>query len=344
MDSNRSLDNYSPRELEAASALLEVFGRPIQFDPARWTAEASTEDEIPAGEVEMADAPTDSIPSLTTDQPQATIPSESSTKAWFHDLLDRIPLKNFMRFGLRPAQLDEEGERRLEAVLVEMPERSCIQEAAWYLEENEWSVEDAIKQYKKDEAARRNTNNATYQQALQAANSVTKQSFSQDLLEFRIKETVGTRRYKYPNSKEFNVDNPNHLRSLNHWLADMTRVRGPLPVIPAASGSDRNWKAGEERYLQNLYADKKDDFAVGKLPDMAKMIEELNSVTVGRYMPGRTNPCSARTVTSANAWLDRTWKKDDQGNRVAQKQRYASALRILKKQEEEEAEYSQFVK
>lgn len=390
MEPNRSLGDYTPEEVEAAAALLQIHNTPIKFDPSSWTAEASTENDPPAestqspsyhtseeldvatallqiyntsldpnpsswtvegnamndrstGDNDMADAPSDSAAALTTNQPPILPSTESGSKTWFHDLLERVPLKKFVRFGMRPSQLDAEGERRLEAVLVEMPERSCVQEAAWYLEENKWVVADAIDQYKKDEATRASQNSAGYQQALQAANSVTKQSFSQDLLDFRIKETVGTRRYTFPGAEEFNVDNPDHIRALNHWRADLTRLRGPLPNIPAPTGTDKYWKEGEERFLQNLYANKKDEYAVGGLPDMAKLVEELNLVTVGRYMPGKVIPCAGRTITSANAWLDRTWKKDDQGNRIIHQQRYISAVKILNKSEEEQAEYNRFV-
>lgn len=250
-----------------------------------------------------------------------------------------------MRYGVRPTQLDAEGERRVAEVLVKMPERSSIQEAAWYLDANNWNAQDAIAQYQRDETIRADFQTAIYRERLQAANSVTKQNFKLGLLQYRIPEGAGMRRrYDFPTSSDFDIDNADHLQALNHWLTDMARLRGPLPNIPAASGADREWTDGECRYLQNLYASKREDFSIGKPPDMVKMIDDFNKVFVGRYMPGRVHPCSARTVSSANAWLDRVWKKDDLGNRLIHQQRYASATNILRHREEEEAEYHQFTR
>ena len=343
VDYNRSQTGDTPEELGAATALLEIQSNPVEIGSSSMDVEASNMNEVHAGDNAMADAPTDSAVPLTTAQPPTLPNTEQSPKTWFHDLLDRVPLKKFVRFGLRTPQLNAEGEHRIEAVLVAMPERSCVQEAAWYLEENNWVVRKAIAQYQQDEAARANQNSAEYQQALQAAKSVTKQSFTRDLLEFRIQEATGTRRYNFPGAEDFNIDNPNHLRALNHWRADLTRMRGPLPTIPAPTGADKYWKPGEERFLQYRYAHRKDDYAVGGTPDMAKLVGELNLVTVGRYMPGKLVPCAGRTVTSANAWIDRTWKKDNQGNRILFQQRYNSSLNILRKREEEEAEYDRLV-
>ncbi|KEF57052.1 uncharacterized protein A1O9_07242 [Exophiala aquamarina CBS 119918] len=343
MESNRSSNDYTPEELEAAAGFLQLFDTPIDFSPSSWSLEAGTESKLPACDNGLADTSIDSAAPLASTHPLPLTSTEPSSKTWFHGLLGRVPLKKFLRFGLRTAQLDAEGERRLEALLVEMPERSCVQEAAWYLEENKWNVNDAIAQYKEDEAARASQNSTEYQQALQAANTVTKQNFSHDLLDFRIKETVGTRRYTFPGAEEFDIDNPDHLRALNHWRADLARVRGPLPNIPVPTGTDKYWKKGEERYLQYRYANKKDEYAVGALPDMAKLVDELNYVTVGRYMPEKVIPCAGRTVTSANAWLDRTWKRDSQGNRIIHQQRYISAIKILNRRDEEQAEYDRFV-
>lgn len=350
MDSSRSINDndasgFTAHELEAVAGLLKL----SQSDQRIPTTEASTEDSPQASDANKADRSTDAnLPRTTgqipaTGQTPATCDSNTERKTWFHDLLPRVPLKNFMRYGVRPTQLDAEGERRIAEVLVEMPERSSIQEAAWYLDANNWNAQDAVAQYQRDETIRADFQTAIYRERLQAANSVTKQNFNPGLLQYRIPEGAGMRRrYDFPTSGDFDIDNADHLRALNHWLADMARLRGPLPNIPAASGADREWTDGECRYLQNIYASKREDFAVGKPPDMVKMIEDFNKVFVGRYMPGRVDPCSARTVSSANAWLDRVWKKDDLGNRLIHQQRYASATNILRHREEEEAEYRQF--
>ena len=368
MDSSKQVNNndahgLTAAELEAIAGLIQL----VQSDQGQSTTEASADGETLVAKAMKANSPPhantllgnpSSVPAsmstpptnpnsrVASNQPTAirpTVNNNAGSTTWFHDLLSRVPLKSFMRYGMRPMQLDTEGERRLEAVLTAMHQRSCIQEAAWYLDDNNWDVQDAITQYQYDEACRAKDQTGTYQRALQETNSVTLQNFDQGLLQYRIREGGGMRRrYDLPNASSFDVNCADHLRALNHWLADMSRMRGPLPEIPAASGSDREWTDSEGRYLQNLYASKKEDFAIGKPPDMARIVEEFNKVFVGRYLPGRVKPCPARTVSSANAWLDRVWKRDEPGNRLNLQQRYASAMNILQHRKDEDDEYRLF--
>ncbi|KAK5051543.1 hypothetical protein LTR84_003195 [Exophiala bonariae] len=356
MDSRKQVNNttssLTATELEAIAGLIQL-AQPRQ---AEASFEAGTESKPPVrtANTTAISAGTNSRQIVTsleehTGQIQTAMQSQVADNAqpgpqtWFHDLLSRAALKNFMRYGVRPMQLDAEGEGRLEAVLVVMQQRSSVQEAAWYLDDNNWDVQDAITQYLYDEAGRANDQTGAYQRALQATNSVTRHSFNQGLLQYRIREGGGLRRrYDFPNTDAFDVDNVDHLRALNHWRADMDRLRGPLPDVPRATRSDRGWTDSECRYLQNLYASKKDDFTVGKRPDMAKIMEEFNKVFVGRYLPGRLNPCSARTISSANAWLDRSWKRDEPGKRLNLQQRYETAMNILQHRKDEDDEYHQF--
>lgn len=271
---------------------------------------------------------------------QSLSPPEDPT--FLHDILQIAPLQDFVRLALRTSVLDGEAERRIRAVLQVMKSRNCAQEAMWYLDENEWDVRKATTQYRADEALRRQRASPLYALVNRQANPVTYRNFRPCLLEFDdAEDPVDNPSTKtsvpFPNSVLFDRHNRSHLQALNQWRSDLSREHRPLP--PVEEFLRTGYTGCEERFLRNRFADLLDEFKEGKTPAAKDIVRDFNVVFQGRYVPGAVDPCGPRRLGSISNFIDRNWKRDENGRRVRYLANYRAALRIKLVREGEQREY-----
>lgn len=335
VNTKMSYMNRTEEELLAAEALIELFGSqpPVQYSANSLDDVMSNEEDPEA--IEAANI----LVSLRQNPPIADPPAPST---WFSNLLRHRPLRNFVQAGLTTSALDVEAEHKIEAVLKAMTTRSCVQEALWYLEGNEWDVKEAIKQYESDESLRSANAAQIYQQLNQQANAITSQAFQPSMLAFPIParsgDGKGSRVVRFPGSELFDANNADHMRALNQWRNDVSRYYNGPPDIPAAVKRTRYTKF-EERLVRNAFGEHIDEFKQGAPPNTQAITRFYNEVFQGRYLPGEINPCPERKGNFITTYIDRKFKLDDQGNRIQTLGNYHAALKIQAVRQQEQAEY-----
>lgn len=273
----------------------------------------------------------------------APIPTAATTtpSTWFHALLQRRPLSTFVQLGLTTSTLDERAELKIQAVLEVMTTRSCVQEAMWYLDANKWDEQDAIDQYQADELKRAATPCATYGQLNQQANTVTAENFKLGMLTFMITglSAAGRKRIvRFPGWETFDATNANHLRALNQWRNDASRIYNGPPAVPAHLKRIR-YTEHENRLSRNTFADKIDDFKRDTPPNHTKMACFYNQTFQGRYLPGEIEPCQERVGNFTAAYVHRKFKSKNPIEGGKPLSNYETALKIQEVRRREQKDY-----
>ncbi|KAI1619632.1 hypothetical protein EDD37DRAFT_201828 [Exophiala viscosa] len=267
---------------------------------------------------------------ITAESTVSVRTQESPESTWFHALLQEQPLRDFIRLGLKTASLDRAAERKIELVLLVMTARSCVQEACWYLDENDWDIQRAISQYQSDEMQRIINPSQLYLQLNRQATSITSQNFNERMLFIAVPTSHNGKFFP----GQFDVNNSEHLRALNQWQADMTRMlRGP-PIIPDIVR--KGYSPVEQRFMRNRFANDITAFQNGGLANWVAITKEFKDVFQGRYVPGETNPCPERMRGSITNYMIRHFRQGQTGQVLAN---YNAALRILAVREQEQGEY-----
>lgn len=337
---------YDPEMLSAAETLLQLSRQAVVFPKDTDTESVRSCDTSTGSFEEMSEAANilvqmsgkqyaDSDTTMSADSTVSVSSQQSPKSTWFHNLLQEQPLKDFVRLGLRTSVIDLEAEQKIEAVLKGMPSRSCLQEACWYLDENDWSVARAMAQYDADEKQRLSNASQLFHQLNRGANGINPQNFNPTMLSFKVpanRASKGGQTIHF--TGEFDVNNPDHLHALNQWYADMTRMYNGPPAVPDIVG--QGYKPVEQRFIRNRYADNIDVLKEGGQPGLKEIADELNAVFQGRYLPGETNPCPKRAAGSVASYIHRKFK-DGQPKQVLAN--YHAALRILAIREQEQKEY-----
>lgn len=227
----------------------------------------------------------------------------ASGKPWFHQFLRLKPLCSFVEHSLRGPVTGDEAERRLEPVLAVMSERSCIQEACWYLEACGWDHNNAIALYRHDERQRRSRRLELHKRSTQVAKPVA-QFNSLLLLKFHYAEAGAANRTVATLSmaRDFDRDNDDHMRALNQWRNDMARLFVGPPKLsdnkpfPATLAT---YSEFEGRFLRNGFGSKIPEFGNKRVKTAFQEItDEFNKVFVGRFLPKAYSPCGPREWTS----------------------------------------------
>ncbi|KAK5198005.1 hypothetical protein LTR99_009423 [Exophiala xenobiotica] len=327
--------NRTQEELLAAEALIELFGCP---PPVQYSAN-SLDDVMSNEEDPEVIGAANVLMSLRQNLPDEAVPASST---WFGTLIQHRPLRNFVQAGLTTSVLGAEAEHKTETVLKAMTTRSCVQEALWYLEGNEWEVKKAIKQYESDESLRSANAAQIYQQLNQQANAITSQAFQPSMLAVPIPARSGDgarpRVVRFPGHETFDAKNADHMRALNQWRNDISRYYKGPPEIGATVKRTRYTKF-EERLMRNAFGDRIDEFKQGAAPNNQSIARFYNEVFQGRYLPGEINPCPERKGNFITTFIDRKFKLDDKGNRVQTLGNYHAALKIQAVRQQEQAEY-----
>ncbi|EXJ61922.1 hypothetical protein A1O7_02353 [Cladophialophora yegresii CBS 114405] len=245
--------------------------------------------------------------------PGTMIPNMASGKPWFHDLLECKPLQDFVRIGLRTARLDSQAEERVAAVLAIMEDRSCVQEACWYLEACGWDVQQATALYRHDEATRRRRKKSRHSAASRLAAQVTATNYNPTMLNFQTRQVNGLSRPAavFARPDAFDKHNAQHIKALNQWRNDLRRLLDGVPSTNLTSTDSSptlaKYTEEEDRFLLNRFGSKIPDSDIqGKGLAMQEITREFNALFVGWCLPHAFSPCGPRKVESINKHIHTT--------------------------------------
>ncbi|KAJ9616441.1 hypothetical protein H2200_000159 [Cladophialophora chaetospira] len=299
-------------------------------------------------DTEMEGSETESNTSLNADtllSPSATMIADiTSGESWFRGLLRCRPLLAFAEYSLRGPIATVEAERRLAAVLTAMTERSCVQEACWYLEAHNWNETEAIARYKLDEKHRGKLKSELHKRSNRVAKEVT--VFNDlSLLKFHVDDADGSSRTVATLSKarDFDKDSEDHMKVLNQWRNDLTRMFVGPPMLSTTEpfpATLAKYSEFENRFLRNRFGSKIAEFDDKTMTTAFQEIaDEFNALFVGRFLPNAYSPCGPRNWTTLKEHIltkivgrkrdDRTYEK--------------TAVQIQQMKEKERAEFEKLL-